>query len=185
MSNVRVRGKIRREEWPKITERFNNGETLTEIARSYQCTAPAIRYIVGRASALADEEKTERGTAESAASLAPGEGKTERATPESAAAPAPGESRRGPAQVVAVEGRAHAGKRSTRSATGEVWERISSEITSFLAAMDALSANDSDDNYEALLLATDHLLWASARTRVELERVLASRKTGHRKKGVP
>src|SRR5947207_7662977 len=50
LANVRIRGKIRREEWPKIAERFRKGETLTEIARSYQCTAPAIRYIIARAS---------------------------------------------------------------------------------------------------------------------------------------
>ena len=48
MANVRIRGKIPRDEWPKIAARFQNGETLTEIARSYDCTAPAIRYIVGR-----------------------------------------------------------------------------------------------------------------------------------------
>ena len=47
-TNVRARGKIRREEWPRISERFHRGETLTEIARSYGCTSPAIRYILGR-----------------------------------------------------------------------------------------------------------------------------------------
>ncbi len=50
MPNVRIRGKIPREEWPKIVARFQSGETLTEIGRSYHCTAPAIRYIVSRVS---------------------------------------------------------------------------------------------------------------------------------------
>jgi len=50
LANVRIRGKIPREEWPKIAARFHNGETLTEIGRSYNCTAPAIRYIVARTS---------------------------------------------------------------------------------------------------------------------------------------
>jgi hypothetical protein len=44
--------------------------------------------------------------------------------------------------------------------------------------MDSLSTDDRDQNYEALLLATDRLLWASARTRLELERVLGNRKKG-------
>ena len=48
-TNARMRGKIRHEEWPRIAERFQRGETLAEIARSYGCTPPAIRYIVGRA----------------------------------------------------------------------------------------------------------------------------------------
>ena len=50
MANVRIRGKIARDEWPKIAARFHNGETLTEIGRSYNCPAPAIRYIVARTS---------------------------------------------------------------------------------------------------------------------------------------
>ena len=35
---------------------------------------------------------------------------------------------------------------------------------------------DSDENYEALLMATDRLLWASARTRLEVEELLRKRK---------
>ena len=60
MANVRIRGKIPREEWPKIAARFQNGETLTEIARSYHCTAPAIRYIVGRVSIRGGKAKMDR-----------------------------------------------------------------------------------------------------------------------------
>jgi hypothetical protein len=62
----------------------------------------------------------------------------------------------------------------------DIWGRINSDIATFLAAIDSLSSDDSDDNYEALLDATDRLLWASARTRLELERIL-----GNRKKGAP
>ena len=53
MANARIRGKIRHEEWPNIVARYKAGETLTEIARSYHCTAPAIRYIVNRSSVRA------------------------------------------------------------------------------------------------------------------------------------
>jgi len=41
--------------------------------------------------------------------------------------------------------------------------------------MGSLSSGDSDDNYEVLLVATDRLLGATARTRVELERILNNR----------
>jgi hypothetical protein len=63
----------------------------------------------------------------------------------------------------------------------DIWGRINTDIATFLAAMDSLSSDDSDNNYEALealLVATDRLLWASARTRLELERVLGKRKKG-------
>ncbi len=39
--------------------------------------------------------------------------------------------------------------------------------------MGSLLSDDSDTNYEALLAATGRLLWAGARTRLELERILA------------
>ena len=155
--NVRVRGKIRREEWPNIAERFRKGESLAEIARSYECTAPAIRYIIRRA----DRDETRRDN------------------DSSAVAPVRAEGGRATAQVVSVESRALAGRRSG----GEIWDRISSDIASFLAGLDAVSVNASDENYEALLHATDRLLRASARTRLEIERVLDSRKMGTRKRG--
>lgn len=166
--NVRIRGKISRKEWPKIAERFSNGETLAEIARSYQCTAPAIRYIVGRVSQGADG------------------GNTECDTPKSAEASSAGVTERATAQLFSVEDRGQSGRRSEASSTAntaEIWDRISSDIASFLAGMDAVSVTDSDENYQALLVATDRLLRASARTRLELERVLGSRKMGSRKKG--
>lgn len=160
LNNVRIRGKVRHEEWPKIAERFRRGETLAEIARSYRCTAPAIRYIIRRVE----------------------QGWTGRRMPESAPTAVLAESRRGPAQVVSVDGRTHAGRPAAVPCAGEVWDRVSSDIASFLAAMDALSEADSDDNCEALLLATDRLLRATARTRLELERVLDTRKIGSRKR---
>jgi hypothetical protein len=58
---------------------------------------------------------------------------------------------------------------------------MSSDIASFLAGVDALTTEDSDENYEALLIATDRLLRASALTRLELERLLSSRKLANRR----
>ncbi len=155
MSKARIRGKIRREEWPKIIARFRKGETLADIARSYECTAPAIRYIVHRA----DHSPTKPDTA---ANQSPARGENDRVT----------------AQVVSVESRIHPVRRSA----DEIWERVNSDIASFLAGLDAISLSDSDANFEALLLATDRLLRSSARTRVEIERVLESRKSTRRRR---
>lgn len=129
---------------------------MAEIARSYGCTSPAIRYIIHR---------TERG-------------EINRDDRESAVAPLRGDGARPTVQVVSVETRAHAGRRSGE----EVWDRLNSDIASLLAGMDAIAMNDSDENYEALLLATDRLLRSSARTRLEIERVLESRKIGTRRR---
>jgi hypothetical protein len=62
------------------------------------------------------------------------------------------------------------------SPTNDIWGLINNDIATFLAAIGSLSANGSDNDYEALLLATDRLLWASGRARQELERVLSNRK---------
>ena len=70
------------------------------------------------------------------------------------------------------------------SAGNEIWSRVNNDIATFLAAMDALFTSETDRNYESLLKATDRLLWASARTRLEVERVLAERRAaGPRRKG--
>jgi hypothetical protein len=67
---------------------------------------------------------------------------------------------------------------SPDSPTRDIWGRVNTDIATFLAAMDSLLSDDSETNYEALLAATDRLLWASASTRLELERILGSRKRG-------
>ena len=147
MANVRIRGKIARDEWPKIAARFHNGETLTEIGRSYNCTAPAIRYIVARTSTSgAKAKKMGRDKLEKIAVIASAEY-----------------------------------RRSTRNggfAPRDLWGRVNTDIATFLTGIDSLASDDSDANYEALLEATDRLLWTSARTRLELERLLGNRKKG-------
>jgi hypothetical protein len=152
LPNVRARGKIPKSEWPKIGTRFRNGETLTAIARSYGCTAPAIRYIVRRVPASA----TKKADAGKLAVLVPptaARGSTRARVPS-----------RSPAGV------------APDSLTKDIWDRVNTDIAVFLATMDSLLSDDSDANYEALLEATDRLLWASARTRLELERILNRKK---------
>jgi hypothetical protein len=42
------RGKIPQSDWPLIMARYSQGETLSSIARTYDCSPPAISYIVSR-----------------------------------------------------------------------------------------------------------------------------------------
>jgi hypothetical protein len=146
--------------WPKIAARFQNGETLTEIARSYGCTAPAIRYIVGRVPMRG--QKGRKGAI----------GEVERVPV------LPVEVRRTSPLGSIPDMAESRGRSSSRSLTTGIWGRVNTDIATFLAGVDALFSDDSDSNYEALLAATDRLLWASARTRLELERILGSRKKG-------
>ncbi|HTV46198.1 MAG TPA: hypothetical protein VMF05_12865 [Stellaceae bacterium] len=52
-------------------------------------------------------------------------------------------------------------------------ERVAGDITAFLAAFDAALADDTPESRSGLREATDRLLRAGARTRIELERLEA------------
>jgi hypothetical protein len=48
MEKSSKRGKIPQQDWPSIIQRYEAGETLASIARTYDCSPPAISYIVSR-----------------------------------------------------------------------------------------------------------------------------------------
>jgi hypothetical protein len=48
MEKSSKRGKIPQTDWPLIMARYEAGETLASIARTYDCSPPAISYIVSR-----------------------------------------------------------------------------------------------------------------------------------------
>jgi hypothetical protein len=48
MEKSNKRGKIPQTDWPLIMARYEAGETLASIARTYDCSPPAISYIVSR-----------------------------------------------------------------------------------------------------------------------------------------
>jgi hypothetical protein len=48
MEKSNKRGKIPQSDWPLIMARYEAGETLASIARTYDCSPPAISYIVSR-----------------------------------------------------------------------------------------------------------------------------------------
>jgi hypothetical protein len=51
MDRSSKRGKIPQQDWPSIIKRYESGETLASIARTYGCSPPAISYIVSRSRA--------------------------------------------------------------------------------------------------------------------------------------
>ena len=55
----------------------------------------------------------------------------------------------------------------------ELRARVDTDIAAFLAAFDAALVQDTQENRSALREATDRLLRAGARTRIELERLEA------------
>jgi hypothetical protein len=48
MEKSNKRGKIPQSDWPQIMARYEAGETLASIARTYDCSPPAISYVVSR-----------------------------------------------------------------------------------------------------------------------------------------
>src|SRR5271165_4624039 len=61
MERSSKRGKIPQQDWPSIIKRYEVGETLASIARTYDCSPPAISYILSRSRARdAAAEATER-----------------------------------------------------------------------------------------------------------------------------
>ena len=65
MEKSSKRGKIPQQDWPTIISRYESGETLASIARTYDCSPPAISYIVSRT-------RARTAAAESAAPTPPG-----------------------------------------------------------------------------------------------------------------
>ena len=53
------RGKIPQQDWPSIIKRYEAGETLTSIARTYDCSPPAISYVLSRSRARDFGQTTE------------------------------------------------------------------------------------------------------------------------------
>ena len=51
MERSSKRGKIPQNDWPLIIKRYEAGETLAAIARTYDCSPPAISYILSRSRA--------------------------------------------------------------------------------------------------------------------------------------
>src|ERR1700677_2730729 len=64
MEKSSKRGKIPQSDWPLIMVRYEAGETLSSIARTYDCSPPAISYIVSRSRAKPASETSTQATTE-------------------------------------------------------------------------------------------------------------------------
>jgi hypothetical protein len=60
MEKSSKRGKIPQSDWPLIMARYDSGETLASIARTYDCSPPAISYVVSRSRARQPGTEPER-----------------------------------------------------------------------------------------------------------------------------
>src|SRR5437763_7240520 len=60
MEKSSKRGKIPQSDWPLIMARYEAGETLSSIARTYDCSPPAISYVVSRSRARQPSGETPR-----------------------------------------------------------------------------------------------------------------------------
>lgn len=187
-----------------ILARHEAGETLASIARTYDCSPPAISYIISRS--------RERNSGAEPAALANTGSIAEEAPPSDGRAPTPPDGRRilhlsrpatapsepprpapradGPIRSpspptgaadpdrFAVDSLAQTRPRPERAKDGGAIDhalraRVDGDIAAFLAAFDGALADDTPESRATLREATDRLLRAGARTRIELERLEA------------
>jgi hypothetical protein len=74
MEKSSKRGKIPQTDWPLIVARYEAGETLASIARTYDCSPPAISYVVSRNREQAANDASSAAAAEPQLIKAPGGG---------------------------------------------------------------------------------------------------------------
>jgi len=181
MPGVREKGKIDQAEWDDIVARYESGESLASIARSYSCTPPAIRYIVSRKRKAADANRALHIATGPATAGAP-DGGRDRAIRKAPSAGVRGSNGSAAKSVrhrrIGPPDQRHAEPGDATGFDRAVKDRVTSDISAFLIALDTLSQTDSPANRECLFDATDRLLRAGARARIELERLQQSGEDG-------
>jgi hypothetical protein len=141
---------------------------MASIARSYGCTPPAIRYIVGR-----EQMQPQNDAAQSLATTVVGSSAHLRA-----GAGDPGHDsaslRRNSRLSASVQAQDASGTRQLPGILDPaLYERVTSDIAAFLVAYEAAVADPSAEHGDILREAADRLMRAAARTRIEIERYLA------------
>lgn len=154
---MRQQRKISRDEWAAIAARHATGESLASIGRVYDCTAPAIRYILRQARksdpALMPDQTIPSAVQPLDADLAGDERRR--------AEPASGSGR-------GAKGQAGSNQRAVFDPS--LREAMTLEISAFLVAFDAVVVGGTPEAFDRLRGATDRLMRAAARVRIELER---------------
>lgn len=159
MKGATTRGKIPLSDRPTIVARYESGESIASISRSFGCTAPAIRYLIKRTKGTLSRD-SEAGSRRMPASRAL------TSTLEIARTIPATLGRKdliSPLGNIKIAGSGNF-DRSLR-------DRISGDIAAFLVALDAATSELSGLNIETLVQATDRLLQACARTRMALDRL--------------
>jgi hypothetical protein len=146
----RGKGKIPKSEWEKIAVRRTSGEAFASIARDYGCTAPAIRYIVGRT------------PPRSRVGSPTGESSRARRVVGRAAVGTRVEQRSDLLREGAVSGLPFLGP--------ELSGRISGDVAEFLVAVDAVTSDSSPEMLSRLRSAADSIMRCAARLLLEIER---------------
>jgi transposase-like protein len=141
MAVSREKGKIPHSEWTAIRARHASGESLASIARQYDCTAPAIRYILRRAH-------------------------PDRATAHNGDATEPTPTKR---HWLSRESPDTSPTRSRCLISPELHKRITREISIFLVALDAALLGATPSSADTMHDAADRLMRAAARLLMELE----------------
>jgi transposase-like protein len=135
------KGKVARGAWAGIANRHAKGESLASIARDFNCTAPAIRYILNRH----PQSKTESGSDSRSTRVPVGAQVTcvRRAV------------------VVPPEELLERGagiRRDDDVVPRNVRARVTNDVAAFLVALDDLRVSASPDRIEILRGATDYVL---------------------------
>jgi hypothetical protein len=164
--DIRSPRKIPRTEWEAIAARHDAGESLAKIGRDYKCTAPAIRYILhqriraaGGLEDMADlarrpSQRGDNGTIE-----------RENSSQETIAESRPTVPLRGTDPALAANGLDISGFDAA------LRDRVTVEVSVFLVAFETVMAKPTAEDFDRLRDATDSLMRAAARVRIELERV--------------
>jgi hypothetical protein len=164
------RRKISRSEWSAIGARYATGESLASIARAYRCTAPAIRYILNterRLSGFDDAQAQQENQASTA-----GVALTEHGVVDSSSLASGDAGSLIDAQALANRAFVQSGGKRTVGFDMNLKEGMTLEISKFLVAFDAIFAGATPQAFDRLREATDRLMRAAARVRIELERGL-------------
>ena len=193
--------KIPQGEWSAIAARYENGESISRIARNYDCTPPAIHYILKRyRQRLENAVKPLSHTQESRAAV-PACGSAAEATPAAAlpsgksehAGPFPGLVRANAPIAAATASRQPAGEPTQRVATpiltpgldSELHTRAEAAIAMFRSSFDAALMEGSPGVRERLRQAAADLMRVAARTTIVLDRVTAGSERPDRGRNYP
>jgi hypothetical protein len=145
VTGLRAKGKIPSSEWASIVRRHLDGETSENIARTYRCTAPAIRYIIRKSAAKAAGSQLAE---------------------VNASRPRPDEA--------GNDDRRPAGPQPSRELGRDLMLRANSDVATFVVALEEAATKLDAETTENLRDATDRLLQSCARTILAIERMRPS-----------